>query len=82
MHTSEKDIRKAQKWLRALGSSVQVNGQMTFGLSRAIYYFQKKNDLPTTGELDKATWKKLKQENSWFKTIQSKWKQLHSKPQN
>ncbi len=82
MHTSQRDIIKAQKWLKALGSSVQINGQMTIGLSRAIYCFQKKHMLKTTGELDKVTWNKLKQENSWFKKLQSKWKQLFKHTSN
>lgn len=64
MHTSKRDIIKAQKWLKALGSSVQVNGQMTIGLARALYCFQKKNYLPTTGDLDEVTWKALKRANS------------------
>lgn len=72
MHTSEKDIVKAQKWLKALGSTVKVNGRMTIGMTTAIISFQRKHQLPATGELDKNTWKELKRCNSVWKKIARK----------
>lgn len=68
MHTSEKDILKAQKWLQSCGSSIKLNGKMTIGMTTALYNFQRKHQLPVTGMLDKVTWKALKKENSaWRK---------------
>lgn len=69
MHTTEKDILQAQKWLKNLGSKVQVNGKWSIGMKTAVYSFQRKYDLPVTGELDKATWKRLKKENSFWKRL-------------
>ena len=61
------DISKAQKWLAALGSSIKVTGKMTIGMTTALSSFQKKHGLKVTGELDEATWKKLKAENGFWK---------------
>lgn len=69
MHTTEKDILKAQKWLRNLGSSVKLTGKMSIGMSTAICTFQRKHLLPITGELDKITWKELKKANPWWKQL-------------
>lgn len=65
-HTSEKDVLKAQKWLRNLGSTVQENGRYTIGMVTAVRSFQQKHKLPATGELDELTWKVLKRKNSWI----------------
>lgn len=68
MHTSEKDIVKAQKWLQNCGSKVQITGKMSIGMKTALCSYQRKHALQPTGELDKATWKMLKKENSrWRK---------------
>ena len=72
LHTSEKDILKAQKWLANLGSSVRPTGKWSIGMQTAVYSFQRKYCLLITGELDKATWKQLKKENSWTKKISRK----------
>ena len=69
MHNTEKDIMKAQQWLRNLGSKVKVNGKMTIGMTTAICAFQNRQKLKPTGELDKATWSALKKENSWWKNF-------------
>ena len=72
MHTTEKDIYKAQKWLQGLGSSVKVNGKWSIGMKTAVYSFQRKYNIPVTGELDKITWKTLKRQNSlWKRFIRS-----------
>ena len=68
-HNSYKDILKAQKWLRNLGSKITLNGRYTIGMVTAICCFQRKYDIPQTGELDDLTWKRLKKENSWLKKI-------------
>ena len=68
MHTSKKDITKAQQWLQNTGSKIRVSGEMTIGMKTALYSYQRKRGLPETGELDKTTWKALKKENSrWRK---------------
>ena len=72
MHTSEKDIMKAQKWLRNYGSKIQVTGQWSIAMRSAVVSFQKKNGLPPIGELDYFTWKKLKQQNRWWKRLAKK----------
>ncbi len=70
---SEKTIRKAQKWLQGVGSKVQINGLWTIGMQTAVVCFQRRNDLPVTGDLDKTTWKLLKKQNSWW------WRLFHKK---
>lgn len=72
LHTSEKDILKAQKWLANLGSSIRPTGKWSIGMQTAVYSFQRKYRLLITGELDKETWKQLKKENSWTKKISRK----------
>ena len=74
MYTSEKDIMQAQKWLQAFGSTVKVTGKMTIGMTTALCTFQRKNNLPTTGELDKETWNALKKANSWWTKLKAKMK--------
>lgn len=69
MHTTEKDILKAQKWLRNLGSSIKLTGKMSIGMETALCTFQRKNLLPITGKLDKITWKALKKANPWWKQL-------------
>jgi len=71
-HNSEKDIIKAQKWLASLGSKIKINGKMTIGMSTALYSFQRKNQLPVTGELDNVTWKALKKQNCFWKKLMRK----------
>ena len=68
-HTSSKDVAKAQKWMKNLGSSITVNGKFTIGMTNAICTFQRKNKLPITGILDDATWKKLKSANAWYRKL-------------
>lgn len=72
LHTSEKDILKAQKWLANLGSSIRPTGKWSIGMQTVVYSFQRKYRLLITGELDKETWKQLKKENSWTKKISRK----------
>lgn len=67
VNRSEAEITKAQKWLQNLGSKVKVTGKWSIGMQTAVYCFQRRYELEQTGELDKATWKKLKSENSWWK---------------
>lgn len=69
MHTTEKDILKAQKWLRNLGSSIKLTGKMSIGMETALCTFQRKNLLPITGKLDEITWKALKKANPWWKQL-------------
>lgn len=69
MHTTEKDILKAQKWLRNLGSSIKLTGKMSIGMETALCTFQRKNLLPITGKLDDITWKALKKANPWWKQL-------------
>lgn len=69
MHTTEKDILKAQKWLRNLGSSIKLTGKMSIGMETALCTFQRKNLLPITGKLDGITWKALKKANPWWKQL-------------
>lgn len=69
MHTTEKDILKAQKWLRNLGSSIKLTGKMSIGMETALCTFQRKNLLPITGKLDAITWKALKKANPWWKQL-------------
>ena len=69
MHNTEKDICKAQKWLQSLGSSVKITGKWSIGMKTAVCTFQRKHNLPITGELDKITWKALKKENSGWKNF-------------
>ena len=69
MHTTEKDILKAQKWLRNLGSSIKLTGKMSIGMETALCTFQRKNLLPITGKLDTITWKALKKANPWWKQL-------------
>lgn len=68
-HYSDKDIAKAQQWLRNEGSSIKVTGKFTIGMTTVLYKFQRDNGLELTGELDKATWKLLKKKNSWFRKL-------------
>lgn len=75
LHVSEKDILKAQKWLANLGSSVRPTGKWSIGMQTAVYSFQRKYSLLITGELDEATWKQLKKENSFPKRLMRKFKQ-------
>ena len=67
MHKTEKDIKRAQKWLRNLGSKVKVTGSWSIGMTNAICSFQNKNNLKATGELDSATWASLKKKIPWWK---------------
>lgn len=67
MHNSEKDIKKAQKWLGILGSKVKVTGKWTIGMTTAVCSFQRKNKLTPTGELDPVTWVTLKRKIPWWK---------------
>lgn len=69
MHTTEKDILKAQKWLRNLGSSIKLTGKMSIGMETALCTFQRKNLLPITGKLDTITWTALKKANPWWKQL-------------
>ena len=69
MHITEKDILKAQKWLRNLGSSIKLTGKMSIGMETALCTFQRKNLLPITGKLDDITWKALKKANPWWKQL-------------
>lgn len=69
MHTTEKDLMKAQKWLQALGSKVKVTGKWSIGMDSAICCFQRRYGLGVSGQLDERTWKKLKSENSWWKKM-------------
>ena len=59
---SEKNVLKAQKWLQNTGSSIKLNGRFTIGMTTALCSYQRKKGLPTTGELDKVTWKTLKKD--------------------
>lgn len=68
-HNSEKEITQAQKWLKNCGSSIQVNGVFTIGMTTAICKFQRDRKMPVTGVLDDETWHQLKKENSWFRKI-------------
>ena len=67
MHNSEKDVRKAQKWLRIQGSSIKETGKWSIGMTSAVIRFQKKAKLTPTGELDAVTWKALKKSVPWWK---------------
>lgn len=67
MHKTEKDIKRAQKWLRILGSKVKVTGSWSIGMTSAVCNFQNKNSLKATGELDSATWAALKKKIPWWK---------------
>ena len=67
MHNSKKEITKALRWLRMLGSSVKVTGEWTIGMASAVACFQKKNKLTPTGELDSVTWVTLKRSIPWWK---------------
>ena len=69
IHMDAKDIEKAQKWLKNLGSKITVNGKFSIGMSTALYSFQRKYNIPVTGELDHITWKTLRKENSWFRKL-------------
>jgi len=69
MHTSEKDILKAQTWLSMLGSKIKVTGKATIGMETALYTFQRKNLLPLTGKLDDITWKALKKAVGFWKRL-------------
>lgn len=66
---TEKELRKAQTWLKNLGSKIQINGRWSIGMQNALYSFQRKQKIPLTGELDQTTWKRLKHENSWWKRL-------------
>ena len=68
-HDSEKDITKAQEWLRNCGSSIKVTGKYTIGMKTAILKFQKDNRLEQTGILDNKTWAKLKIKNSVIRKL-------------
>ena len=71
---NEKKIRKAQIFLRNAGSRIMVNGKFTIGMTTALSSFQRKHDLPVTGELDILTWRALKRENSIWKRFVNKLK--------
>lgn len=72
VYTSEKDIMKAQKMLRKLGSNIKVTGKFTIGMMSALYTFQRKYLLPNTGELDEITWKELKRNTRFWKIRKKK----------
>ena len=55
-----KDVEKLQKQLQAAGSKIKINGKYTIGMLSAIKAFQKKHNLPVTGEADAKTMDKLK----------------------
>ena len=67
MHTSEKDLAKAQKWLQNCGSKIQVTGEWSIAMRSAVISFQKRNGILMTGKLDQDTWKELKRQNRWWK---------------
>ena len=68
-HDSVKDIAQAQKWLRNCGSSIQVTGLFTIGMTTALCKFQRDRKMQVTGVLDDNTWKCLNKENTWFRRI-------------
>lgn len=53
------EVRMAQEMLRECGSKVTANGKFTIGTRSAVVSFQKKNNLPVTGKIDRKTWDKL-----------------------
>ena len=68
-HNSEKHIKKAQKWLRNLGSSIKVTGRFTIGMTTALCKFQREHKIPITGILDDNTWALLKRENTLWRKL-------------
>lgn len=59
MVVSSDDIKKAQQALQAKGLNPGADGKMDARTQQALRDFQKSNDLPATGVLDKKTAEKL-----------------------
>lgn len=55
-----KYVLEAQKLLKAVGSTITLNGKYTIGMISAVKAFQKKNGLAVTGKIDSKTMTKLK----------------------
>lgn len=54
-----KEVEKAQKLLQKAGSTIQVNGVFSIGMTSAVKAFQKRSGLKITGVIDDRTWEKL-----------------------
>ena len=52
-------VTQLQDLLSKAGSKIKVKGVFNIGTRSAVCAFQKKNDLPVTGVVDKKTWTKL-----------------------
>lgn len=52
-------VTQLQDLLSKAGSKIKVKGVFNIGTQSAVRSFQKKNDLPVTGVVDKKTWAKL-----------------------
>lgn len=54
-----KEVIDIQKQLVLAGSTIKPVKVYTIGMFSAVKAFQKKNELPVTGIVDKPTWNKL-----------------------
>ena len=52
-------VKKVQKMLAKAGSTIKANGVFSIGMLAAVKAFQKKHNLPVTGEVDAKTMNKL-----------------------
>lgn len=53
------DVRKVATMLKKHGSTIKPTSVFAIGMRSAVVSFQKKNNLPVTGVVDKKTWDKL-----------------------
>jgi carboxyl-terminal processing protease len=52
-------VKKVQKLLAKAGSTIKPSGVFSIGMLTAVKAFQKKHNLPVTGEVDAKTMNKL-----------------------
>lgn len=63
------DVKRAQKKLAALGYSVPTSGTYGSSTESAVRQFQSSQDIPSTGQIDKATWDLLMKQGGSVQTM-------------